>query len=243
MQIVDAVDERAPLDETLAEMRPDEAGATSHNDDLSLSYSHPLTLRKSHRLLTRISSFSSWPRFTPHLLDGHEWDCGCVKSDRRAGATGAVLRHALSEEDLAVQRAGWIGMALVVVAAFAGLFSNGPASWTVAENIDGVVSVHHQRFLRAGATTQMQMHASPEAVQDRPFVLILDPAFLKALTTVSLMIIVDNGRPLRERMRNARVEDEDVLESARRLHDLDCMNQSNLRCWRSAAGSGDTKAE
>jgi uncharacterized membrane protein YcaP (DUF421 family) len=39
------------------------------------------------------------------------------------------------------------------------------------------------------------------------------------------MVIVEEGRPLRELMKRARVEDEDVLEAARRLQGLERMDQ------------------
>jgi uncharacterized membrane protein YcaP (DUF421 family) len=39
------------------------------------------------------------------------------------------------------------------------------------------------------------------------------------------MVIVENGRPLRELMERARVEEEDVLEAARRLQGLERMDQ------------------
>jgi uncharacterized membrane protein YcaP (DUF421 family) len=39
------------------------------------------------------------------------------------------------------------------------------------------------------------------------------------------MVIVEDGRPLRELMERARVEDEDVLEAARRLQGLERMDQ------------------
>jgi uncharacterized membrane protein YcaP (DUF421 family) len=39
------------------------------------------------------------------------------------------------------------------------------------------------------------------------------------------MIIVENGRPLRQRMRKARVDEDDVLEAARKLRGLEEMSQ------------------
>jgi uncharacterized membrane protein YcaP (DUF421 family) len=38
-------------------------------------------------------------------------------------------------------------------------------------------------------------------------------------------IIVENGRPLRDRMRKARVDEGDVMEAARRLHGIERMDQ------------------
>ncbi|GIK96441.1 MAG: DUF421 domain-containing protein [Alphaproteobacteria bacterium] len=39
------------------------------------------------------------------------------------------------------------------------------------------------------------------------------------------MIVVENGRPLRERMRRARIDDEDVLEAARSSRGLERLDQ------------------
>jgi uncharacterized membrane protein YcaP (DUF421 family) len=39
------------------------------------------------------------------------------------------------------------------------------------------------------------------------------------------MIVVENGNPLRERMRAARIDEADVLEAARMLHGLERLDQ------------------
>jgi uncharacterized membrane protein YcaP (DUF421 family) len=38
-------------------------------------------------------------------------------------------------------------------------------------------------------------------------------------------IIVENGRPLRDRMRKARVDEDDVMEAARRLQGIERLDQ------------------
>ena len=44
--------------------------------------------------------------------------------------------------------------------------------------------------------------------------------FLGKLLDGTPMIVVDHGRPLRERMRKARIDEEDILEAARRLQGI-----------------------
>ena len=39
------------------------------------------------------------------------------------------------------------------------------------------------------------------------------------------MIVVDHGRPLRERMHKARIDEEDILEAARRLQGIERLDQ------------------
>lgn len=48
--------------------------------------------------------------------------------------------------------------------------------------------------------------------------------FAKAVDGVP-MIIVENGKPLRQRMHRARVDEEDVLEAARKLHGLEGLSE------------------
>lgn len=46
------------------------------------------------------------------------------------------------------------------------------------------------------------------------------------------MVIVENGQPLRERMRRARVSLDDVMLSARESHGLERLDQISSPCWR-----------
>lgn len=69
-----------------------------------------------------------------------------------------------------------------------------------------------RRFLVAHARSQQEPALKPP------------PAFGKAIDGVP-MVIVENGKPLRERMRRARVSEGDVLESARQSQGLERMDQ------------------
>lgn len=61
----------------------------------------------------------------------------------------------------AVQRAGWIALALLIVAALAGLLGDGPLSRTQAASPDGALRLHFDRFARAGATTELRLRFQP----------------------------------------------------------------------------------
>ena len=49
--------------------------------------------------------------------------------------------------------------------------------------------------------------------------------FLGKLLDGTPMIVVDHGRPLRERMRKARIDEEDILEAERRLQGIERLDQ------------------
>jgi uncharacterized membrane protein YcaP (DUF421 family) len=49
--------------------------------------------------------------------------------------------------------------------------------------------------------------------------------FLDKLLDGVTMVVVDHGLPLRDRMRKARIDEEDVLEAARRLQGIERLEQ------------------
>lgn len=70
------------------------------------------------------------------------------------------------QEDIALQRkrwrferAGFIGLLVIVALALAGMFSTGPLSDTVATSADGRLAVHYQRFSRNGAQDDLVIEA------------------------------------------------------------------------------------
>jgi hypothetical protein len=56
----------------------------------------------------------------------------------------------------AVQRAGWVLLLAVVVAALTGLFGTGPLSSTVADSADGRLRVEHEKYLRYRAPSMFE---------------------------------------------------------------------------------------
>jgi uncharacterized membrane protein YcaP (DUF421 family) len=61
------------------------------------------------------------------------------------------------------------------------------------------------------------------------------PLFEKWLTGVP-MIVVQNGRPLKERMNKCRIDEDDVMASARESHGLERMDQIKYAVLESSGG-------
>src|SRR3954469_24544334 len=60
-----------------------------------------------------------------------------------------------------VERASWIVIALLLVAALAGLFFHGPLSQTIAKSPDGSLAVEYERFAHKTAVTHFIIRVSP----------------------------------------------------------------------------------
>jgi hypothetical protein len=98
--------------------------------------------------------------------------------------TGRSDPHPPIQEDMRfqrrtwmVERAGWVVLALIVVAAGLGLLSHGPLSETTAENAGVVLS--YERLERRAATSRFTLNIP--AVADRQDVLVrFHPDFLRS---------------------------------------------------------------
>lgn len=77
-----------------------------------------------------------------------------------------------------VERAAWVGLALVLLAALAGLFGEGPLSDAVAEAPGGRLRLEYDRFARRGAETELRLRI---AASDREPRLTLDHGYLDAV--------------------------------------------------------------
>ncbi len=91
------------------------------------------------------------------------------------------------EEDMAfqrrnwrVERIGWAGMTLVLVAAALGLFAEGPLSWTTARDAAGTFVVEYARIHRQTAPTTMKMKVAAQAVAAEGVTIEIDEAFADA---------------------------------------------------------------
>jgi hypothetical protein len=91
------------------------------------------------------------------------------------------------EEDMAfqrrnwrVERIGWAGMTLVLVAAALGLFAEGPLSWTTARDAAGAFVVEYARIHRQTAPTTMKMRVAAQEVRADGVTIEVDEAFADA---------------------------------------------------------------
>lgn len=71
---------------------------------------------------------------------------------------------AFQRREWTVQRVGWAAMALLVIAALAGLLGPGPLSRTTATSEDGLVEVSYQRFGHLEADDMIRIVVAPAAV-------------------------------------------------------------------------------
>jgi hypothetical protein len=78
-----------------------------------------------------------------------------------------------------VQRAGWLGMGVVLVLALAGLFGSGPLSRHEV-SIPGLLHVEYQRFARYEAPQALTVRVDPAATQAGEVRLWVDRGYLEA---------------------------------------------------------------
>ena len=77
------------------------------------------------------------------------------------------------------QQLGWIGLALFLAAALAGLFGSGPLSSARAADPRGGLAVEYQRFLRVGAPQRVRFELEPSSAS--PVELRLSRAYVDAV--------------------------------------------------------------
>jgi hypothetical protein len=88
----------------------------------------------------------------------------------RADSRDLELLQDLSFErrDWIVERVGWVVIAIVVIAALAGLFGPGPLSWTTAGEQGGPLWLEYARFGRLEAPLTLRVHLGPNIGQQGP---------------------------------------------------------------------------
>jgi hypothetical protein len=88
---------------------------------------------------------------------------------------------ATTEREWRVQRAGWVLLALIVVAALAGVFGPGPLSWSTTSAADGSLSVEYSRFARNGGPIAVRLEVAPSAAVDGQVQVVLSSELLDSL--------------------------------------------------------------
>ncbi len=81
-----------------------------------------------------------------------------------------------------VQRIGWVAMALVLLAALAGLTGSGPLSQATAGAAGDPLRVAYPRFARHRAPTTLEVHLAPGAGQGGTVRVWVNAAYLRGAT-------------------------------------------------------------
>lgn len=85
-----------------------------------------------------------------------------------------------------MERVGWTGFALLLVASLLGLFGNGPLSRAQAGE-PGTLLLHYERFQRASAPTEYRFDASPALARDGRLRLRFDERLLEEVELQSVV--------------------------------------------------------
>ena len=94
------------------------------------------------------------------------------------------------ERTWVVERAGWLVMAVLIVAALAGAFSRGPLSYAEATAPDGSFLARYERFMRHMTATDLTLDL--QQTSSKEISIIIDTALAKVLSIQRI-----NPQPLR----------------------------------------------
>ena len=107
-------------------------------------------------------------------------------------SAGEASPRPLKDEDLRfqrrqwrVERIGWATMTVIIVAALAGFFGDGPLSRVTSMTSDGAIRVRYERFVRFSAPTTLEIHVAPSA-SGRPIHLRVSANYLSDMTPRSI---------------------------------------------------------
>ena len=86
-----------------------------------------------------------------------------------------------------MERAGWAGLMVLVIAAAAGAFGGGPLSNAHASDETGQLVVHYERFVRASAPAELRMQLLPATATDGEAAVWIDAAYWRDLEVSSVV--------------------------------------------------------
>jgi hypothetical protein len=91
------------------------------------------------------------------------------------------IQKTFQQREWKAQRAGWVLIALMLVAALVGLLGPGPLSWATAQGADGSVQVEYQRFTHREADDRVSVTLSSAAVTGDSVDVELDGDWVQAM--------------------------------------------------------------
>ncbi len=86
-----------------------------------------------------------------------------------------------------MERAGWVVLAIVVIAAAAGLFGGGPVSHARASDQSGHLVIEYERFLRASAPSELHLQVFPAAATGAEVTVWADQSYLRDVEVSSIV--------------------------------------------------------
>ena len=94
------------------------------------------------------------------------------------------IRH--SEKEWRLERAGWVAMALVALAALLGFLGRGPLSAQSRSDATGSFTIHYDRFEHAHAKSELRLEIAPPAAVPGQLQVWIDRSYLDGLRVVSM---------------------------------------------------------
>lgn len=91
-----------------------------------------------------------------------------------------------AEREWTAERVGWGLLLLVVALALAGLFGNGPLSWTTIKSSQGDLDVAYERFGRRGGSQELTVRTTADAARNGTWELFFSLDYLNALQVTSI---------------------------------------------------------
>ena len=86
-----------------------------------------------------------------------------------------------------MERAGWAGLTVFVLAACAGAFGGGPLSHATASDPSGQLVLQYERFVRASAASELRVRVRPSAATEGEVAVWIDLSYLRDLEVSSVV--------------------------------------------------------
>lgn len=86
-----------------------------------------------------------------------------------------------------MERAGWVALSSLVIAAAVGVFGDGPLSHASASDASGQLVVRYERFVRASVSSELHVQVASSAANSGEIAMWADPAYLRDVEVSSIV--------------------------------------------------------
>lgn len=90
------------------------------------------------------------------------------------------------EREWRTERLGWALLILLILVAVAGLFGNGPLSWTTVTTPDEALEVSYERFGRRGGSQDLTLRATSRSAENGEWHIEISSSYLASLEVSSI---------------------------------------------------------